>query len=163
MNEDSRPFRPCVGIVLLNARGQVFVGARNDISGDHWQMPQGGIDIGELPRDAAFREMEEEIGTRNAEVLAELPDWIYYRLPPELSRTAWKGRYQGQKQRWFAFKFLGKDLEINIQTEHPEFKAWKWSEFEDLPSGTIEFKRAAYAEIRDGFREVVEGIKHKAL
>lgn len=163
MTEDNRPFRPCVGIVLLNAEGQVFVGARNDISGDHWQMPQGGIDEGEEAREAAFREMEEEIGTRNAEIVGEHPDWIYYRLPPELAQTGWKGRYQGQMQRWFAFRFLGNDNDINIETEHPEFRAWKWADLEDIPAQTIDFKRAAYEEIRTAFRDVAQKIKHKDL
>ena len=163
MTVDDRPFRPCVGIVLLNAQGQVFVGARNDISGDHWQMPQGGIDEGEEPRDAAFREMEEEIGTRNAEIVAEHPDWVHYRLPTELAQTAWKGRYQGQIQRWFAFRFLGSDDEINIATEHPEFRDWKWANLQNIAAQTIEFKRNAYEEIRDAFHEVAEGIKREAL
>ena len=163
MTEDDRPFRPCVGIVLLNGQGQVFVGARNDIPGDHWQMPQGGIDEGEEPRDAAFREMEEEIGTRNAEIVAEHPDWVHYRLPPKLAQTAWKGRYQGQMQRWFAFRFLGGDDEINIATKHPEFRDWKWVDIQNIAAQTIEFKRNAYEEIRDAFHEVAEEIKRKAL
>lgn len=163
MITDSRPFRLCVGIALLNDEGKVFVGARNDISGDHWQMPQGGIEEGEEAREAAFREMEEEIGTRNAILVAELPNWIYYRLPSDLSRMAWEGRYQGQKQRWFAFRFLGKEAEIRIETDHPEFKAWKWAELEDLPNETIEFKRTAYEEVRDGFRDVVKCLKRKNL
>ncbi|MEC7205218.1 MAG: NUDIX domain-containing protein [Pseudomonadota bacterium] len=90
--EDERPFRPCVGIFLINSDGKIFVGARNDLPGDHWQMPQGGIDEGETPEVAAFREMEEEIGTAKAEIISAYENWIYYRLPPELSKTAWKGR-----------------------------------------------------------------------
>jgi putative (di)nucleoside polyphosphate hydrolase len=163
MIEDNRPFRPCVGILLLNKQGQVFVGARNDISSDHWQMPQGGIDEGEEPREAVFREMEEEIGTRNAEILAEHPDWIYYRLPPELAQNAWKGQYQGQMQRWFAFRFLGSDDEINIATKHPEFRDWKWANLETIPAQTIEFKRSAYEEIREAFRDVAERLNNKGL
>jgi putative (di)nucleoside polyphosphate hydrolase len=163
MTEDNRPFRPCVGILLLNAQGKVFVGARNDISSDHWQMPQGGIDEGEEPREAAFREMEEEIGTRNAEIVAEHPRWVYYRLPPELAQTAWKGRYQGQMQRWFAFRFLGSDDEINIETENPEFRDWKWVNLENVLVQAIEFKRSAYEEVRDAFREVAERLKREDL
>ena len=163
MTEDNRPYRPCVGIFLLNPQGQVFVGARNDIPGDHWQMPQGGIDEGEEPHEAAFREMEEEIGTKNAEILAEHPDWVCYRLPSELAQTAWKGLYQGQMQRWFAFRFLGSDDEINIATEHPEFRDWKWANLENIPMETVEFKRSAYEEIRDAFREVAERLKHEGL
>ena len=92
-----------------------------------------------------------------------ITEWIHYRLPPELSKTAWKGRFQGQKQRWFAFRFLGEDKEINIETAHPEFRAWKWAELEDIPDLTIEFKRPAYEEIRTAFRAVVEEIKRKRL
>lgn len=163
MIADERPFRPCVGILLLNGRGQVFVGARSDLPGDHWQMPQGGIDEGETPSAAAFREMEEEIGTRNAEIVAEHSEWIHYRLPPELSQTAWNGEFQGQKQRWFAFRFLGEDGEINIETAHAEFRAWKWADLEDIPALTIAFKRPAYEEIRAAFRSVVAEIKRKHL
>jgi putative (di)nucleoside polyphosphate hydrolase len=163
MTEDNRPFRPCVGILLLNAKGQVFVGARNDISGDNWQMPQGGIDEGEDPREAAFREMGEEIGTKNAKIEAEHPDWVYYRLPPALAQTAWNGQYQGQMQRWFAFRFLGSDDEINIATENPEFRDWKWMDLENIPAQTVEFKRYAYEEISDAFREVAERLKYEGL
>jgi len=163
MGNDSRPFRPCVGIALLNGRGQVFVGARNDIASDHWQMPQGGIEQDEEAQEAAFREMEEEIGTRNAKIVGELPNWVYYRFPPELSRTAWEGRFQGQKQRWFAFQFLGLDSEIDIETDRPEFKAWKWAELEALPKETITFKRAAYKEVCDGFSELVKQLKREEL
>jgi len=159
MEQDTRPFRPCVGILLLNRQGQVFVGARNDIDGDHWQMPQGGIDDGETPEEAAFREMKEEIGTAKAEIIAEHAEWIHYRLPPELAQTAWKGRYQGQKQRWFALRFLGSDEDIDIETAHPEFRAWRWAEFDDLPTMTIDFKRDAYEEICQAFRTVVERLK----
>lgn len=161
--DDPRPFRPCVGIMLLNAEGKVFVGARNDIAGDHWQMPQGGIDEGETPAAAALRELEEEVGTAKAEIIAEYGDWIHYRLPDELSRSAWKGRYQGQKQRWFVLRFLGEDSDIDIETEHPEFKAWKWADLEDLPEMTIDFKRATYAELRDAFRDLVDRLRADRL
>ena len=120
--KDNRPFRPCVGIFLINSEGKIFVGARNDLSGNHWQMPQGGIDDGETPEIAAIREMEEEIGTAKAEIILAHERWIYYRLPSELSKIAWNGRFQGQKQKWFALRFLGSDADIDIETDHPEFQ-----------------------------------------
>ncbi|MEC9183148.1 MAG: RNA pyrophosphohydrolase [Pseudomonadota bacterium] len=160
---DERPFRPCVGIFLINSDGKIFVGARNDLPGDHWQMPQGGIDEGETPEVAAFREMEEEIGTAKAEIISAYENWIYYRLPPELSKTAWKGRFQGQKQKWFALRYLGTDGDINIETEYPEFRAWKWADLEELPEMTVDFKQPAYEEIRAAFRNVVNRIKTRAL
>jgi len=158
MTEDTRPFRPCAGILLLNRDGKVFVGTRLDLEGDHWQMPQGGIDDGETPRAAALRELEEEIGTAKAEIIAEYENWIDYRLPDELSRRVWKGRYQGQRQRWFALRFLGEDGDIDLDTEHPEFKDWKWADIEDLPELAVPFKRESYAEIRDAFRDIARAL-----
>ena len=119
---DERPFRPCVGIFLINSDGKIFVGARNDLPGDHWQMPQGGIDEGETPEVAAFREMEEEIGTAKAEIISAYENWIYY-IAAGVVEDRLKGRFQGQKQKWFALRFLGTDGDINIETEHPEFRA----------------------------------------
>lgn len=163
MTEDTRPFRPCVGILLLNDEGRVFVGARNDLDGDHWQMPQGGIDEGETPAEAAVRELEEEIGTAKAEIVGEHDAWIHYRLPEELSRLVWKGRYQGQKQRWFALRFLGRGDDINLETEHPEFRDWKWADFEELPALTVDFKRDAYADVCAAFRPLIRRIRDKRL
>jgi len=160
---DNRPFRHCVGIFLINSEGKIFVGARNDLPGDHWQMPQGGIDDGETPAMAALRELEEEIGTDKAEIISAYENWIYYRLPPELSKIAWNGRFQGQKQKWFALRFLGSDVDINIETDHPEFRAWKWIDLDQLSNTTVEFKRAAYEEIRAAFRDVVERVKSHRL
>ena len=161
--KDNRPFRPCVGIFLINSEGKIFVGARNDLPGDHWQMPQGGIDNGETPEIAAFREMEEEIGTAKAEIISVHESWIYYRLPPELSKIAWSGRFQGQKQKWLALRFLGSDVDIDIETDHPEFRSWKWADLEHLPDMTVEFKRSAYEEVQSAFRDVVERIKAHSL
>ena len=161
MDQDLRPYRRCVGILLINYKGQVLVGARKDVDSDNWQMPQGGIDEGEEPREAAFREMEEEIGTRNAEFVSEYDEWIYYKLPPKLAQKVWQGKYQGQKQRWFAFRFSGSDNEININTKNPEFKKWRWAELEEIPDQTIEFKRLAYEKICAEFRDVVNNIKCK--
>ena len=145
------PYRPCVGILLLNDRGQAFVGQRRDRYQDAWQMPQGGIDEGESPAEAAMRELEEEIGTAKADILAESRDWLIYDLPPELLGKVWKGRYRGQRQKWFAMRFTGADSDINLETAHPEFSAWRWSPLADLPRLIVPFKRAIYEAVVDEF------------
>ncbi len=152
------PYRPCVGMLLLNPQGKVFVGRRIDTaaeSNDIWQMPQGGIDKGEAPRDAALRELREEIGTDKAEVAAESRHWLHYDLPTHLMGKVWKGRYRGQKQRWFALNFLGEDSDIDVATKHPEFDAWRWVELEDLPGLVIPFKRDTYRAVVSEFRELL--------
>lgn len=153
---DDRPYRLGVGIVLINDKRRVFVGRRNDMAGDHWQMPQGGIDDGEEPRKAALREMKEEIGTDKAEILAESRGWFTYDLPAELGRTAWKGRYRGQKQKWFAARFTGKDKDIDLETEHPEFEAWRWIAPADLPRLIVPFKRKLYVDVMEEFRALLD-------
>ena len=152
---DDRPYRAGVGIMLINDKRRVFVGRRNDMAGDHWQMPQGGIDPGEEPRDAALRELKEEIGTDKAEILAESRDWFAYDLPHALSSTAWKGRYRGQKQKWFAARFTGRDSDIDLETEHPEFEAWQWIESADLPRLIVPFKRKLYVDVMEEFRALL--------
>jgi len=148
------PYRPCAGIMLINAQKSIFVGERLDGQDSGiWQMPQGGIDPGEEPMAAAMREMEEEIGTRNAEIIAETPDWLTYDLPPDLRGKVWCGRYRGQKQKWFLLRFLGTDAEINLQTEHPEFSAWKWTDADALVAEVIAFKRDIYRQIRSAFAD----------
>jgi putative (di)nucleoside polyphosphate hydrolase len=142
-----RPYRPGVGIMLLNAASEVFVGQRIDNPADAWQMPQGGIDEGEDPLSAAWREMHEEIGTDNAELVAESRTWLSYDLPAELADRIWKGRFRGQRQKWFAFRFQGKDSDINIATSHPEFRSWKWAAMADLPTMIVPFKRRLYGEL----------------
>lgn len=154
MDGDPR-YRPCVGIMLLNAAGEVFVGKRVDVPGEHWQMPQGGIDPGETPQAAAIRELREEIGTDRARFLAELPGWIRYDLPPEFQGGAWGGRYLGQTQRWFAMRFTGRDEDIDLATEHPEFIAWKWVPMAQLPGLVIAFKRESYERVLAGFRHLL--------
>jgi len=144
---EQRPYRPCVGIMLLNVDGQVFTARRNDSFTDAWQMPQGGIDPGEEPRAAAFRELEEEIGTNHAELLAETEDWLTYELPDELLNVTWKGRYRGQKQKWFALRFLGSDSDINLETEHPEFVEWRWTPMAEVPQFIVPFKRDVYVQV----------------
>jgi putative (di)nucleoside polyphosphate hydrolase len=137
-------YRPGIGIMLINDAGLVFVAQRIDMPGA-WQMPQGGIDAGETPRDAVMRELKEEIGTDRAEILAESRDWLSYDLPPELKRRVWGGRYRGQKQKWFLCRFQGTDRDIDLgHDRHPEFDAWRWIEPKQLTELIVEFKRGVY-------------------
>jgi putative (di)nucleoside polyphosphate hydrolase len=144
----SLPYRPCVGVVLANREGLIFAGERIDWHGA-WQMPQGGIDEGESPRDAALRELHEETGVAPSLVTieAETSGWVRYDLPPELLGKAWKGRYRGQEQKWFLFRFHGTDADIDIATEHPEFSSWRWLPSSDLLALIVPFKRAVYAQV----------------
>ena len=143
------PYRAGVGVMLLNASGLVFVGQRLDSRLDAWQMPQGGIDKGEEPLPAAFRELEEETGVAPhlVEVIAETPDWHYYDLPDELLGKLWKGRYGGQRQKWFAMRFLGADSDVNIATKDPEFSHWRWAEVAELVDMAVPFKRDLYRDV----------------
>jgi putative (di)nucleoside polyphosphate hydrolase len=142
---DALPYRLNVGAVLFGRDGRVLVGRRAGIPGAAWQLPQGGIDAGEDPRVAVMRELAEEIGTANAEILAEHPDWLDYDLPAELVGRAFRGRYRGQRQKWFALRFLGEDSEVRLDADaHPEFDAWKWVELADLPGLAVAFKRSIY-------------------
>ncbi|KTF67309.1 RNA pyrophosphohydrolase [Sphingomonas sp. HT-1] len=149
----SLPYRPCAGVMLLNREGLVFVGQRLDSVVEAWQMPQGGIDPGEDALDAAFRELSEETGIArcHAELIAQSPDELCYDLPDDLVGKVWKGKWRGQRQRWFLFRFLGEDSDINIQTTEPEFRAWRWVEPTELPELIVPFKRALYAEILELF------------
>jgi len=151
IDPETLPYRPCAGIMLLNQNDKVFVGQRIDMPSEHWQMPQGGIDEGEDPLTAAKRELLEEIGTDKAELIKELDEWIYYDLPAELLGKIWKGRYRGQKQRWYLFRFTGVDADINIETEHPEFSNWKWTDVKALVPEIVPFKRETYQKVVDGF------------
>lgn len=148
------PYRLNTGIMLVNRDGNAFVGERLDSPGA-WQMPQGGIDRGEEPRAAALRELEEETGLPPAliAVEAELPDWLTYELPAELVPKLWKGRYRGQKQRWFLLRFQGADSDVNIQTEHPEFSRWQWLAPDQLIAHIVPFKRPVYQAVLAGFRD----------
>lgn len=145
-------YRRGVGVMLLNHDRTVFVGQRLDTQGEAWQMPQGGIDEDEEPRDAALRELREEIGTDKAEFIAESKAWLRYDLPPDL-RERWNNRWQGQQQKWFVMRFRGTDADINIATEHPEFSAWKWVAVEHLPDQIISFKRQLYLDLLQELRE----------
>ncbi|BAE49105.1 RNA pyrophosphohydrolase [Paramagnetospirillum magneticum] len=144
---DQRPYRPGIGLVLLNAQGLAFVAQRIDTPGNAWQFPQGGIDEGEDPRDTALREMEEEIGTNKAEIIAESADWISYDLPPAIADKSWKGRFRGQTQKWFCARFTGTDGDINLETEHPEFESWRWMALDEVPALIIPFKRVLYDKV----------------
>ena len=153
---DPRPYRPCVGIMLLNRQNEVFVANRIDMPGKHWQMPEGGIDEGEEPTEAAFRELAEEIGTNNAELLAECPEWFAYDLPHRLSQQAWQGRYRGQTQKWFALRFLGEDSDIDLETDHPEFSDWRWVNVDELLTLIVPFKKDVYEQVIEVFRPLLD-------
>ncbi|WP_170529618.1 RNA pyrophosphohydrolase [Ruegeria arenilitoris] len=148
------PYRPCVGLMLMNDQGQIFVGQRNDRFEDAWQMPQGGVDEGESPRAAALRELQEEIGVTPdlVEIVAETDGWLPYDLPHDIVPHIWKGRYRGQEQKWFLLRFLGTDDQIDIQTDHPEFTRWKWQDPERLIAEIVPFKREVYARVMEAFR-----------
>jgi putative (di)nucleoside polyphosphate hydrolase len=141
-------YRRGVGVMLFNAAGLVFVAKRKYTPGEAWQMPQGGIDGAEDPRTAALRELREEIGTANAEIVAETRNWLLYDLPDDLIGKVWGGKYRGQAQKWFAARFLGKDAEIDLAKHHdPEFSEWKWAPLDALPELIIGFKRDLYAAL----------------
>ena len=153
----AKPYRSAVGIMLLNQKAEVFVGHRIDTKSEAWQMPQGGIDWGESPEQAVFRELWEETGVvqEKVTILRESDDWFHYELPPHLANTLWRGRYRGQRQKWFAMQFNGTDSDINIQTEHPEFNEWKWADPLKLPEMIVPFKRDLYAAIVEDFRPLL--------
>lgn len=157
-----RPYRAGVGIVLVNPAMQAFVAQRLDSAEPAWQMPQGGIDPGEDPHATALRELKEEIGTAAAEPLAETADWISYDLPPAIADVIWGGRYRGQRQKWFLMRFTGNDAEIDIATEHPEFSAWRWAEFESLPELIVPFKRPLYDAVVREFLPLVVEIRNRS-
>ncbi|TXC70720.1 RNA pyrophosphohydrolase [Sphingomonas ginsenosidivorax] len=147
------PYRPCAGVMLINADGKVFVGQRVDSTLEAWQMPQGGIDPGEDAQTAALRELGEETGVapEHAELVAEAPGEFTYDLPPELIGKVWKGKWRGQRQRWFLYRFLGTDADIDIATEHQEFRAWRWLDPADLPAMIVPFKKALYEDVLAAF------------
>lgn len=156
INPDNIAYRKGVGFMILNNDRKVWVGQRRDtgklIGPNTWQMPQGGIDGTETPWQAALREMKEEIGTVNIRLITESRDWISYDFPEELHTTLWGGRYVGQTQKWFLVEFLGKDSEININTRHPEFIAWRWVDAGQLPALIVPFKRELYLKVLEEFK-----------
>ena len=151
----SLPYRPCAGVMLLNPKGLIFAGQRKDNPVSAWQMPQGGIDAGEKPRAAALRELWEETGVTAdlVDFIAKSPDWLTYDLPEELLGRVWGGKFRGQRQRWFLFRFLGRDDQIDIATEHPEFSEWRWVTADEMLASIVPFKRAVYAEVVGAFRD----------
>lgn len=167
VDPETLPYRPCVGIMVLNAEGLVWAGKRipeedGEVAGatQLWQMPQGGIDPGEEPYQAALRELYEETGMRSVSLLAETPDWMRYELPRDLVGIAFKGRYRGQAQRWFAFRFEGPESEIAINPppggHEPEFDAWAWKSMAELPELIVPFKRDLYLQVVAAFRHLAE-------
>lgn len=159
---DSLPYRPCAGMMVLNRAGLVFVGRRasgpEHIDATHvWQMPQGGIDENEDPYKAALRELYEETSIRSVERLGEMPDWIAYDIPPDIAGHAWGGKYRGQKQKWYALRFIGEDREIDIANpaggHKPEFIDWRWVKIDDLPALVVPFKRQTYERVLKEFAQ----------
>ena len=148
------PYRPCAGVMLVNPAGHVFVGQRIDNQTDAWQMPQGGIDPGEAPRDAALRELWEETGVRAdlVRIEAETEGWVPYDLPHDLVPRLWKGRFRGQMQKWFLMRFQGVDTDVNIATDHPEFSQWRWIDPGQLVASIVPFKRAVYQTVLNEFQ-----------
>jgi putative (di)nucleoside polyphosphate hydrolase len=157
---DDLPYRPAAGIMLINAHGQVFVGQRIDSTLEAWQMPQGGLDPGEEPRDGALRELHEETGIPpdKVEVIACAPRTFDYDLPPDLVGKLWKGRYRGQRQTWFLCRYLGRDEEIDLATPEPEFRAWKWADLDQLAELIVPFKRQLYLDVVAEFAPAVRGL-----
>lgn len=151
------PYRPCVGIMLINTRGHIFVGQRLDRDTDAWQMPQGGVDKGEKTHDAAIRELWEETSVTShlITIEAESRGLIPYDLPIDLVPKIWGGRYRGQEQKWFLMRFHGADDQINITTEHPEFSEWKWIPKEDLVANIVPFKRSVYEQVLAEFQSAL--------
>lgn len=151
------PYRPCVGVMLVNAEGRVFVGQRIDNPTDAWQMPQGGVDAGEDPRDAALRELWEETGVSAdlVELAGETEGWLTYDLPHELVPRIWKGQFRGQKQKWYLMRFRGQDSQVDIASGHAEFSEWRWSPVDQLVERIVPFKREVYARVVAAFEDLL--------
>ncbi|MSP81067.1 MAG: RNA pyrophosphohydrolase, partial [Rhodospirillales bacterium] len=158
--QKKRPYRRGVGAVLFDKRGRVFVARRLDTPGPAWQLPQGGVDAGESPRSAIRRELAEEIGTDRARIVGAIRRLLAYDLPPALAARSWGGRYRGQKQKWFALRFTGRDSDIRLDADaSPEFGAWKWARLEDLPGLAVAFKRPVYRALAEEFRRFAKPVR----
>ncbi len=153
--DDNLPLRIGVGVIVLNKENKVFVGKRRDNPVDKWQMPQGGVNDGEEFIDAMKRELEEETGIKNIKILKEVNGWLEYELPKYLLGKIWKGKYRGQKQKWFIVRFVGDDTEINLETSKPEFIEWQWLDIEKLPIVIVEFKKRVYEELLPKIRTFI--------
>ena len=147
------PYRPCVGVVLINDAGRIFAGQRKDSASPAWQMPQGGIDDGEKPRAAALRELCEETGVTAdlVEFIGKTHGWVTYDLPDEMVGRIWGGKYRGQRQKWFLYRYKGRDDQVNIATDHPEFSTWKWIGAQEMLAAIVPFKRAVYDQVVRSF------------
>ena len=157
-DSEDLPYRPCAGIMLANTGGQIFVGKRIDNPGvEAWQMPQGGIDDGELPREAALRELTEETGipADKVDILAQSAEEYYYDLPEELIGKLWKGKWRGQRQHWFLMRFTGDDSDINIATKHAEFSHWQWTDPANVPLLIVPFKKRLYEQVLEEFAHLI--------
>ena len=155
MSKENLPLRVGVGIIVLNSKNKVFVGKRKDNPIDKWQMPQGGVDIGEEFISAMRRELEEETGIKNIKIIKEIKPWFQYELPKNLVGIIWKGKYRGQKQKWYIVKFLGNENEININTKNPEFIEWKWLDISELPKVIVDFKKNVYLSLVEELKKVI--------
>ena len=156
MNNQLLPMRSGVGIIVLNKKNKVFVGKRKDNPGDRWQMPQGGIDVGENYIDAMKRELIEETSIRNIKIIKQIEQTYQYQLPDNLIGIIWKGKFRGQKQKWLITRFLGNDNEININTKYPEFIDWKWRDPKMLPSVIVNFKKDLYLNLLKEINLVID-------
>ena len=157
MTNENLPYRPCAGVMLANRDGRIFVGQRLDSSADAWQMPQGGIDPGEETEEAAIRELGEETGIHGGlvEIIARSSTEHFYDLPDHLMGKMWGGKYRGQRQHWFLMRFMGDDSDVDIETEHQEFRTWRWVELDDLEKLIVPFKRQLYRAVVEEFRPLV--------
>ncbi len=156
MNMQKLPMRNGVGVIVLNNQNKVFVGKRKDNPVDRWQMPQGGVDIGESYLSAMKRELYEETSIKSIEILKEINGFFEYELPKNLVGIIWKGKFRGQKQKWFITRFIGNENEINLQTKNPEFIEWKWIIPDELPKTIVDFKKRMYVELLEILKDFID-------
>ena len=150
------PMRQGIGVIVLNEKNEVFVGKRKDNPIDKWQMPQGGMDANETPLNAMKRELREETSITRIKVLKEIQNWLEYELPPNLLGKIWKGKFRGQKQKWYILRFTGDEQEINVNTKNPEFIDWKWITIEELPRSIVDFKRKVYENLVEEIKKSID-------